>query len=287
MKRYQFDSSNLTDLKKELYKTIPAIYPELVPECFTDDNLVKVINEIQRILDNPIVTEEEIPERKSEEITCFDEETNKKLNEIFSNKDLVFFGHGGAAEEIINSRFECKYPNLLSHFIQLEDTNESLSQFKSWPHKNCPQIAIMALNIHEYNPIYKTYKGRGSGNETMYSISNDYFIGYYDNDKGEFILNPNFKERHEYDEECTTYQDVFSAPAVSGPDEMIEFNTIVSETGILLRNSSHKVYLDEKGYKEVKENVLHKMKRLKELQDIIKTKYADLISGKKETVEMK
>ena len=285
MQRYKFDSDSLYSLKNELYKEIPGLYPELVTECYTEDNLIKVINKIQEIIDNPIITEEEMPKVNKEEITCFDEETNKKLNEIFSNNDLAFFGHGGAGETIINTEFKCKYPNLLSHFIPLSQTNESLSQFKAWPHKNCPQIAVMALNMHEYNPIYKPFKGEGSSGETLYSIANDYFVGYYDNDKGEFILNPNFKMRHEFDEECTVYQKEISVHAVSGPDEIVKFDKELGNIISILNSASNVTYLDEQGYKEVKEQILHKIKNLKELQDVITPEYIDKLEKKTETVD--
>ena len=275
MKRYTFDKDKFYELYDSLYKVNPGLYSELVIDCFTKENFIKVINGLQEILDNPKVTDVELPPVPREEITCFNEETNKKLNEIFSNKDLVFFGHGGAADKIIETEFRCKYPNLPSHFVQLNQTNESLSKLDKWPHKECSKVAIMALNIHEFNPIYKENNAESIYDETMYSIPNEYFVGYYDKEKSEFIMNPNFKERHELDNERTIYQTPFSAFQVDGPDEAKEFYGLIRNISNILYFSSNNSYLDERGYKQVKEQVLHKIKELKKLQDIMTPEYIE------------
>lgn len=276
MKKYEFDSELYYKKLEELYPTTTRLLGNTIDyNCFTEENLNKIMDVTKEIIDNPIIKEVEIEDTK-ENINIFNERTNETINEIFHDDELVFFGHGGRAKEIIDTEFKCRFSNLSSHFVPLDCTNESLELFKKWPHRNAKQIAVLALNKYEYNPIYKELETNSNYDENKYSISSDYFVGYYDSEKNEFIKNPNFKKRHDFDPECTIYQDEslqMSMTSIDGPEIINDFYNKLQLISRIMFFSSIKSMLDDIGYKKVCQKILYELKNLKELQNKITPEY--------------
>ncbi|MBQ3474937.1 MAG: hypothetical protein IJH20_02065 [Bacilli bacterium] len=272
MKQYKFNTD-------ELYKTINEVYPtkasmfysELNYKDFTKENLDKIVSVIKEIINNPII--EDIPNSvdSKEVITCFSDKTNRIMNEIFNNTDLLFYGHGGNAEAIIADEFKCRYPNLQSHFVSLSSNNESLKKLKEWPHMACKQIAIMAINKHEFNPLYKKREATSTYDTNIYSIENEFFVGYYDSENDEFIKNPNFKERHDFNPDVTIYPDEMvktNGLFVDGPDEIVNIYKELDYLRRILYFSSY-FELDEIGYKKLEQQVLYRINEIYILQEKI------------------
>lgn len=278
MKKYEFDSELYYKKLEELYPTTPGLLVNTIDyNCFTEENLNKIMDVTKEIIDNPIIKEVEIEDKK-ENINIFNERTNETINEIFHDDNLIFFGHGGHAKEIIDTEFKCRFSNLSSHFIPLDCTNESLELFKKWPHRNAEQIAVLALNKNEYNPIYKELETNSNYDENKYSISSDYFVGYYDSEKNEFIKNPNFKKRHDFDPECTIYQDEslqMSMSRIDGPEVIQDYYKKLELINRIMFFSSNKSMLDDIGYKKVCQKILYELKDLKELQNIITPEFIE------------
>ena len=289
MKKYEFNNESFMDLINELYPTKGSLINlEIDYECFNEENLNKVINEVKRIIENPIIKDEVDTEVKKEKINIFGQETNSKLNEIFSNDDLLFFGHGGAAKEIIEGEFRCRYANIQSHFLQLECSNESLSNLKEWPHLNSKTIAIMALNRHEYNPLYNVREKRNDYDTDIYSIPNEYFVGYYDRNTDEFILNPNFKERHDFNPDSELYQDENineGFTIIDGPKLIQDYYKKMELIDRIMYFASLKANLDEIGYKKVCQKILNEVNVLQKLQEQITPEFIEEQIKKEKIIE--
>ena len=285
MKRYTFNKEELNDLIEKLYPVEPGLYPRLDIKSFTKENLDRIISSIKRIIENPIIEDIE-EDKKEEKITCFSEETNKKMEEIFHNPDLLFYGHGGNAKAIMDDKFKCHYPNLGSHFVPLEGTDESLEKLKHWPHKESRYIAIMALNKHEFNPLYKERDRESSYDTDVYSIENEYFVGYYDAENDSFIPNPNFKTRHDFDPSTQLYPEEMvpnRGLQVSGEKEAIDIYSEIEKISIILFCSS-RFQLDEIGYKKFEQQILFRINKLMELQEKITPEILNKQEEKKEVV---
>ena len=276
MKKYELDHNRYMDLFYDLYKTI-GLDDELVKESFTDANFNKLLIELEDIIANPIITEIEDVSDAKEEITIFQEKTNQFFNELLKDDDLVLYGHGGAGKAIIESEFHCRYANLQSHFLGLSKNNESLAKLKNWPHMGCTQIAIMALNQKEFNPIYRERKQNNSYDQDIYTIPNEYFVGYYDASSDTFHQNPNFKRRHEYDPTCTIYpREEFSNALkwANGPEEAAKLYNELKEISLIMLFSSYQP-IDELGYKNILAQIKDHIEKAKKLQRQIKPEQFD------------
>ena len=272
MKQYKFNTDELFKTINEVYPTSASIfYSELNYKDFTKENLDKVVSVIKDIIEKPII--EDIPASvdSREVITCFGDKTNEIMNDIFNNPDLLFYGHGGNAKAIIADEFKCRYPNLQSHFVSLSPNNESLKKLKEWPHMNSKQIAIMAINKHEFNPLYKKREATSTYDTNVYSIENEFFVGYYDAEKDEFIKNPNFKERHDFNPDVTIYPDEMVKTNGLFVDGLVEVQNIYKELDYLRRILYFSSYfeLDEIGYKKLEQQVLYRINEIYKLQEKI------------------
>lgn len=272
---YTFDNDSYYNLLEKLYLNNGFIFDY---DCLTKENLEQLEECLNKVIDNPILREKVSYREKGEEITCLPEQAKVVFDALFDNEDLVLYGHGGCAEEIINSgTFNCRYAELGSHFIPLDNTNESLSLLNNWPHRGASQIAIMALNVTEYNPIYKERDAISTYDTDVYSISSEYFVGYYDNEKSKFILNPNFKTIHDYDPECTLYEDNEKyyglSLRVSDPN-VREFLFILYKINCVLFFASNR-NLSERGYLNVKKQIKEYMKQAWKLQQSFTDEYIE------------
>ena len=283
MKRYSFDSEKLRTFIEDLYPFEGILNPTIDFNLLSKDNFELMCKCIMDVIENPIITEVDdfVPYRQ--QITIFDDETNKTLNEIFSNNDLMFFGHGGNGKVIMDTEFRCRYSAIDSHFVPLQINDETLAMFKDWPHKSASQIAIMALNIHEFNPIYKYTDDPQRIDK--FSIDNEYFVGYYDNSLGKFISNPNFKANHEYNPEATGYEiDNVDMGIVTPSDlpEVREYFRLLYKISRALYFGSTSKYLDEHGALQMKKQVLNTLKKLTELQNQFTPEFFDEYNKKVE-----
>lgn len=273
-----FDKEKVSDyleILDEKYKIGGGNYHHIDYSLFTKENFDSVIDKLKDALYSSVEKESEIAEKEPEKIICFDEKTNKFFNELFKDEDLIIFGHGGAAEKIMESgEFRCRYANLGSHFLGLEKTNSSLAKLNSWPHMNCPQVAIMALNRREFMPLYYKRSSKSQYDTDNYSIPTEYFVGYYDASKGEFILNPNFKKRHELDPSLTLYynEEKFSYPSIANSDQNVrELYYELRRIGYIMYTAGET--LDKKGFKQLEKQIEELMLKTYEYQSKLTSEY--------------
>ena len=124
------------------------------------DKLMLVLEEILR---SEKIHNVNLETREREKLTVLPVFVRRQIEKLFDNEDIMVYGHGGAALDILKSgKMQCKYSDLESYFIPLEQTNESMEQLNYWPHKDASQVLIMGLNRRELNPIYKKDKETGN-----------------------------------------------------------------------------------------------------------------------------
>ena len=277
-KVYRFDIEKLDTMINEIYGTSRYFNYDRI----TGDDFGKVRKAILETLDNYYLEDKNEVLREEEEITCLPENVKIVFDELFADKDLRIYGHGGVADEIMKSGvFNCCYANLTSHFVSLSKTNESLSKLNNWPHRGHKKVAIMALNNTEYNPIYRENTGLTDYDTDRYSISTEYFVGYYDSELQKFILNPSFKREHVYNPENTLYEDSdsFSPPLYSNVnDEILSeylytiYNILFVITMAGMRN------LSERSYNELRKQINNYLTRAEELHSKLTPEYMDKLN---------
>lgn len=269
MKRiaYYFDDSKYSELLDEVFPTNPmnptASISFSLYNRYTMDQIMDVLD---RVILNPKTREVEACGRKREEITCLPDKVKNKIVDLFQDDDLLLYGHGGNAKEILETgKMMCKYCNIPSHFIPLSLTNESLSKLNHWEHRDAHQILIMGLDQREFNPIYRK-------EEKGYGIPSEYFLGYYDRDLEDFIVNPEFKRRHEYRDEDPAIE---LHPGEFYPDrffcEQENFNTILGCLGNIgqILGISKYFPLDKQGLDDVEKQVDYLRKKIYDEEDKI------------------
>lgn len=287
---YSFDYEKYSDELKKLYP-IKGVFDMTVDyDCFTIDNLDKLMNVLKEIMFNPIIQEKEtINEEIEEDITCLPKQAKEVFDKLFANKDLVIYGHGGAGKEIIESDgMRCQHANLGSHFVGLSKTNASLTALNNWPHRNASQIAIMALNKTECNPIYIQREAENLYDTETNLIPNEYFAGYYDAITGTFVVNPNFKTEHEYDERATGYvfDERFSMGYLSCNDSNIrDLYGVLERISQVMYMASNMCYLSQKSYVDVLKQLSILIKKAYSIQKILNPDYIEELK-KVEELEM-
>lgn len=287
---YSFDYKKYSDELKKSYPIIGVFNMKVDYDCFTINNLDILMNVLKKIILNPIIQEKEITNDENEEdITCLAKQAKEIFNKLFANKNLVIYGHGGAGKKIIESDgMRCQYADLGSHFIGLTKTNDSLKVLNNWPHHNASQIAIMALNKTECNPIYIQREAKNSYDTEVNLIPNEYFAGYYDAITGTFVANPNFKIEHEYDERATGYvfDERFSQSNLSCNDSNIcDLYDVLERINQVMYMASNMCYLSQKGYIDVLKQISVLIKKAYSIQKILNPEYIEKLK-KEEELEM-
>lgn len=255
---YYYEDDKYWDLLEALFPN-DGFFGEVEFSKFSMDSIDKIMECVSEIICNPKGRKEKLEDRVREKITCLPFGVRRHIERLFDNPDLLIYGHGGRADEILKSgKMYCKNADIGSHFISLEQTNESLEKLNNWPHKGCDKILIMGLNRREFNPIYKEDGDR-------YTISSDYFLGYYDNTFKRFVPNPKFKSEHNYvigDEvEVELYpRDLGSYPLFSDQENFNQVLLNLATIGKLLTFSKI-VPLDERGINNVRKQLLFKMNK--------------------------
>ena len=191
---YYYDGSKFSELLEEKFPS--SAFEGVSIDEYSEDKVNEMMETLSEVLLNPKSKIMELPERTRENITCLSEKVREQIMSLFDDEDLLLYGHGGNAKEILETgKMYCHYNSTPSHFLPLSQTNESLDNFNHWPHKDAHQILIMGINQREFNPLFKKEENG------HYSIPSEYFLGYYDRDLEEFVPNPEFKKRHEYKDE--------------------------------------------------------------------------------------
>lgn len=276
-KVYYFDYKKYSDILDETYP-MTGLNDYLDYNTLTYDNFEKIKKVLEEVINNPKLKDYKVDEyRKYEELTCLSENAKQAFDQLFSNPDIYLYGHGGNAKEIIESEgFRCRYANLESHFIPLEHTNESLSKLDNWPHRGYNEIAILALNNTEYNPIYKERERKNTYDTDIYTIPNEYFAGYYDSETKTFTPNPNFKLTHEYNPEITRYEDEDRySYRLHTQDQLINdyFRNLDKIRNILFFSKGRN--LSKKGYIDVKSQAMNLLNKANEIQNKLSTEYIE------------
>ena len=264
MIKYQFNNEGYYNLLSEYF---PILYlnNELTEGNFNNHQIENLLEKAIEIVNHPIMTEEEESVDEKETITCFTDEVNQVFNELLKIDGLMLYGHGGAGKAIMDTEFHCHYANLGSHFLPLSKNNQSLSQLKAWPHMGCQQVAILALNQHELQPIYREREKENTYDTDVYSIPKEYFVGYYDASDEKFYYNEEFKARHEYDPSCTIYpiESMQTCAFFDGPEEARDIYADLDLINKILFFSS-KFSLDELGYEQTKKQIQHLINQIRE-----------------------
>lgn len=255
VKAYYFDDCEFEDKLKE---TFPAnLMGEVSGNAYSEEKVLALLELAKSTIENPKSREAVLNTLEKENITCLPDKVKDKILSLFDDPDILIYGHGGAAEEVLKSgRMKCKYANLESHFVPLSPTNQSLDNLNHWFHRDASQILIMGVNRREFNPVFRK-------EDEGYSISSDYFMGYYDRDKEEFVENPNFKKRHEYKEgkpDIELHIGEYWANGIYAEDE--EFNQVLRnlENINLIMVVSKYVPLNKEGIEDVSRQVSYFIK---------------------------
>ena len=274
-KVYRFDTEKLDETIDEVYGTGRYFQYERI----TGDDFSKVRQAVLETLDNYYLEDKIEVLREEEEITCLPDDAKIVFDKLFADKDLRIYGHGGIADKIMESGvFNCYYADLSSHFVPLAKTNECLSKLDNWPHRGHKKVAIMALNNTEYNPIYRENTGLGEYDTDRYSISTEYFVGYYDSELQKFILNPSFKREHEYNPENTFYEnsDSFSPPMHTNVNDEILSEYLYTIYNILfVITMAGNRNLSERSYNELRKQIDVYLSRAEELHSKLTPEYMD------------
>ncbi len=255
VKAYYFDGSEFGDKLKETFPT--DLMGEVSSNAYSEEKVLALLDLAKSTIENPKSREAVLDTLEKEDITCLPDKVKDKILSLFDDPDILIYGHGGAAGEILKSgKMKCKYANLESHFVPLSPTNQSLNNLNHWVHRDASQILIMGINRREFNPVFREEDKR-------YSISSDYFMGYYDRDKEEFVENPNFKKRHEYKEgkpSIELHVGGYYANRAYAEDE--EFNQVLRnlENINLIMGLSKYVPLNKEGIEDVSRQVSYFIK---------------------------
>ena len=249
---YYYDGSKFRELLDEKFPS--SLFNGVSIDEYSEDKVNEMMETLNEVLLNPKSKIMELPETTRENITCLPEKVRDKIMSLFDDEDLLLYGHGGNAKEILETgKMYCYYNNIQSHFMPLSQTDESLDNFNHWPHRDAHQILIMGINQREFNPLFKREENG------HYSIPSEYFLGYYDRDLEEFVPNPEFKKRHEYKDEDPSIElhtgEFIGTCYYTSKQE--NFNRILQDfdnIGMLLSNSSY-LPLDKKGIEDVSKQV--------------------------------
>lgn len=272
-KVYYFDYKKYVDTYQRLYPVMGAMM-RLDYSSLTKENLDKLIDVLQSVIVDVKVKDKIIDGVSNEEITCLSEQAKSAFDELFSNSDLAFYGHSGNVDEIMKSGvFRCRYANLGSHFVSLSKNNKSLSKLNDWPHGGYKKIIILALNKYEYNPLYIARESKGSYDPDIYSIPIEYFAGYYDVEKQEFVANPKFKTTHEYNPNASIYQKelAYNGPITSSSDVDEFMKSLKTIESILIVSSENGLSIN--GLKEVKKQIIDLINKVYSLQETFTSNY--------------
>lgn len=262
-KRYYINNTDIFSIIDEFYPM--SINGSLDHNSFTNDNLNNFINKIEDILEDVKVEDIEDKKKNLNDMYFLSEQVNEKLKEIFSNPDNIILGNGGMSDVILETgHFYCRFPNLDSHFIPLE-WNDNLKKLNNWPHNNASKVLFLVLNKRENNPIFKDVDSNNPDSNFRYEIPIEYFAGYYDREKQEFIPNKKFKLEHDYYESFNIYHNQVPSTLLNNEPTIIqEFYSIMREFAYAVINSNDG--LSKKGYEGICNQYLTMVKRLRELQ---------------------
>lgn len=262
-KRYYFNNTDLFSIIDEFYPI--SINGSLNHFSFNNDNLNKFIDRIGDILED--VEVKDIKEEKIDldDMDFLSDQVNERLKSVFSNPDNLVFGNGGDSDIILDTNhFYCRFPNLDSHFLPLS-WNSDLKKLNKWPHNDASKVLLLVLNKRENNPIFKDIDSSNPDSNFRYEIPIEYFAGYYDRDRKEFIPNDKFLLEHDYDEDCTIYHNPVPSILLNNEPEIIqEFYSIMREFAYAIINTNDG--LSKKGYEGICNQYLSMIKRLRKLQ---------------------
>lgn len=261
-KRYYFNNTDIFSIIDELYPM--SINNSLDHNSFNNDNLNRLVDRIEDILEDVKIQDIEEDKKNLEDMEFLSSQANDKLKEIFANPDNLVFGNGGMADVILDTNhFYCRFPNLDSHFLPLS-WNSDLEKLNNWPHNNAGKILLLVLNKRENNPIFKDIDSSNPDSNFRYEIPIEYFAGYYDRDRQEFIPNEKFLLEHDYDEYYPIYHNPVPSILLNEPDIIQEFYYTMREFAYALANTSEG--LSKKGYEGICNQYLTMIKKLRELQ---------------------
>lgn len=278
-KVYYFEWEKYGDALEELYPIIGIGGFDV--SILTKDRLDKLMKVLHSVISDIKSREKTDLYDVDEEITCLSEQAKVSFEGLFANKDLILYGHGGAVDKIVESgKFTCKCCDLGSHFVCLEKSNESLSKLNAWPHRRHTQIAILALNAHEHNPIYIDNSAVESARDN-YEIPLEYFAGWYDAVRQLFVPNPMFKVSHSYNPAATIYpgQEHYSGSfrGINLRDNLIcDFIYNLELIRYLLIHSSIKG-LNLNGLMEIQKQFLRYIEKAYQLQEHITPEYLEKV----------
>ena len=278
---YYYDGDEFLSVLDKLYSQAVSVNSLELKDLslLNKSNLNKLMEVLKKVLSNIKVEQRDIYHQPNENLTIFRdmEDVKEVFDSLFSNKDLMVFGHGGNALAIMESKeFRCRYANLDSHFVPLIHTNESLSQLFNWPHLGCKQIMILALNRREFNPIYKEREKISDYDTDIYSIPLEYFVGYFDAEKKCFIKNPMFKLRHDYDKSLSKYY-IENHRYFSNQENIVkDFLDVLSTIRFLLIYSKI-LSLDLRGIKNLEKQILELVNKAYLYQDKLTPDYLETL----------
>ena len=132
---YYYDGSKFSELLEEKFPS--SAFEGVSIDEYSEDKVNEMMETLSEVLLNPKSKIMELPERTRENITCLSEKVREQIMSLFDDEDLLLYGHGGNAKEILETgKMYCHYNSIPSHFLPLSQTNESLDNIGFIAH--CP-----------------------------------------------------------------------------------------------------------------------------------------------------
>ena len=119
---YYFDDARFLDMLNAYFPIDPTNIQGTVDFSYFDHTKIdKLMLVLEEILRSEKIHNVNLETREREKLTVLPVFVRRQIEKLFDNEDIMVYGHGGAALDILKSgKMQCKYSDLESHFIPLE-----------------------------------------------------------------------------------------------------------------------------------------------------------------------
>ena len=119
---YYFDDDRFLDMLNAYFPIDPTNIQGTVDFSYFDHTKIdKLMLVLEEILRSEKIHNVNLETREREKLTVLPVFVRRQIEKLFDNEDIMVYGHGGAALDILKSgKMQCKYSDLESYFIPLE-----------------------------------------------------------------------------------------------------------------------------------------------------------------------
>ena len=115
---YYYDGSKFSELLEEKFPS--SAFEGVSIDEYSEDKVNEMMETLSEVLLNPKSKIMELPERTRENITCLSEKVREQIMSLFDDEDLLLYGHGGNAKEILETgKMYCHYNSIYPLLIFL------------------------------------------------------------------------------------------------------------------------------------------------------------------------